>query len=39
LDWIQNATVIQAATHEPVHGLFQIPDATVKLQGALECVK
>lgn len=31
LDWIQNATVIQSATNEVVHGLFQLSSLKVRL--------
>jgi lipopolysaccharide transport system ATP-binding protein len=39
LDWIQNATIIQSATNEIVHGLFQLTDIKVRLCEELPCKK
>lgn len=38
LDWIQNATVIQSATNEIVHGLLQLPSMKVRLCEELLCI-
>ncbi|GAX37966.1 ABC transporter ATP-binding protein [Nodularia sp. NIES-3585] len=37
LDWIQNAAIIQSATNEIVHGLFQLPSTKVRLCEELLC--
>ncbi|MFN6531311.1 ABC transporter ATP-binding protein [Nostoc sp. ChiSLP03a] len=37
LDWIQNATVIQSATNEIVHGLIQLSSTKVRLCEELLC--
>ncbi|MBW4668609.1 MAG: ABC transporter ATP-binding protein [Cyanomargarita calcarea GSE-NOS-MK-12-04C] len=39
LDWIQNATVIQSATNEVVHGLFQLSSTKVRLCEELPCTR